>query len=30
VSRYRFIADQRIHYPVRQLCAVLQVSASGF
>jgi transposase InsO family protein len=30
VSRYRFIAEQRIHYPVRQLCAVLQVSASGF
>lgn len=30
MSRYRFIAEQRIHYPVRQLCKVLQVSASGF
>ena len=30
MSRYRFIAEQRTHYPVRQLCAVLQVSASGF
>jgi transposase InsO family protein len=30
VSRYRFIAEARADYPVRQLCAVLQVSASGF
>jgi transposase InsO family protein len=30
VSRYRFIAEQRAAYPVRQLCSVLQVSASGF
>jgi len=30
VSRYRFIAQQRGHYPVRQMCAVLQVSVSGF
>jgi transposase InsO family protein len=30
VSRYRFIAQQRDHYPVRQMCAVLQVSVSGF
>jgi putative transposase len=30
VSRYRFIAEARTDYPVRQLCAVLQVLASGF
>ena len=30
MSRYRFIAEARADYPVRQLCAVLQVSASGF
>jgi len=30
VSRYRFIAQERRHYPVGRLCAVLKVSASGF
>ena len=30
MSRYRFITIERAHYPVRQLCTVLQVSASGF
>jgi hypothetical protein len=30
VSRYRFIAQERTSYPVRQLCAVLGVPASGF
>lgn len=30
MSRYRFIAQQRGQYPVRQMCAVLQVSVSGF
>jgi putative transposase len=30
VSRYRFIAEQGANYPVRQLCSVLKVSASGF
>lgn len=30
MSRYRFIAAQRAVYPVRRLCAVLQVSVSGF
>lgn len=30
MSRYRFIAQQRRTYPVQRLCAVLQVSASGF
>lgn len=30
MSRYRFIAEQQASYPVRQLCRVLQVSASGF
>jgi putative transposase len=30
VSRYRFIADQRQVYPVVRLCAVLNVSVSGF
>lgn len=30
MNRYRFIAEERHHYPVRQLCAVLKVSVSGF
>ncbi len=30
MSRYRFVAEQRNVYPVRRLCAVLRVSASGF
>jgi putative transposase len=30
VSRYQFIAQQQADYPIRRLCAVLQVSASGF
>lgn len=30
MSRYRFIAQQRGHYPVRRLCSVLKVSSSGF
>jgi putative transposase len=30
VSRYGFIATQRQQYPVSRLCALLQVSASGF
>lgn len=30
MSRYGFIATERRHYPVRRLCAVLQVSVSGF
>jgi transposase InsO family protein len=30
VSRYQFIAEQQTVYPVRRLCAVLQVSVSGF
>ncbi len=30
MSRYRFIAAERGHYPVRQLCQVLGVPASGF
>ena len=30
MSRYRFIATERSHYPVRQLCQVLGVPASGF
>ena len=30
MSRYRFIAQQRRTYPVQRLCAVLQVSTSGF
>jgi transposase InsO family protein len=30
MSRYRFIAAERGHYPVRLLCQVLGVSASGF
>jgi len=30
VSRYQFIAQQQADYPIRRLCAVLKVSASGF
>lgn len=30
MSRYRFIEAQRDHYPVRQLCQVLEVPASGY
>ena len=30
MSRYQFIAEQRTAYPVRRLCAALQVSVSGF
>jgi putative transposase len=30
MSRYRFIAAERGHYPVRRLCQVLNVPASGF
>ena len=30
MSRYRFIAAERDHYPVRRLCQVLGVPASGF
>jgi transposase InsO family protein len=30
VNRYRFIAAQQTVYPIRRLCAVLQVSVSGF
>ena len=30
MSRYQFIVQQRADYPIRRLCAVLQVSASGF
>jgi putative transposase len=30
VSRYRFIAAERAHYAVAQLCRVLQVAPSGF
>lgn len=30
MNRYRFIAEERASYPVRRLCAVLEVSASGF
>lgn len=30
MSRYRFIAAERGHHPVRQLCQVLSVPASGF
>ncbi len=29
MSRYRFIAAERGHYPVRRLCQVLGVPASG-
>ena len=30
MSRYRFIATERGHYPVRRLCQVLGVPPSGF
>jgi putative transposase len=30
MSRYRFIAAERGHYPVRRLCRVLAVPPSGF
>ena len=30
MSRYRFIATERNHYPVRRLCQVLDVPPSGF
>ena len=30
MSRYRFIAAERGHYPVRWLCQMLNVPASGF
>ena len=30
MNRYQFIAGERTRYPVRRLCAVLQVSVSGF
>ena len=30
MSRYRFIAAERGHYPVRQLCQVLGMPASGY
>lgn len=30
MSRYRFIAAERGHYPVQRLCQVLDVPASGF
>ncbi|RZK96659.1 MAG: hypothetical protein EOO62_28985 [Hymenobacter sp.] len=30
MSRYRFIEAQRDHYPVRLLCQLVQVSASGY
>jgi transposase InsO family protein len=30
VSRYRFIAVEKAHYSVAQLCRVLQVAASGY
>ena len=30
MSRYRFIAAERGHYPVRRLCQVLGVPASGY
>jgi len=30
MSRYRFIVAERGHYPVRRLCQVLGVPASGF
>ena len=29
MSRYRFIAAQRGHYPVRLLCQLVAVTASG-
>ena len=30
MSRYRFIAAERGHYPVRRLCQVLGLPASGY
>ena len=30
MSRYRFIAAERGHYPVRRLCQVVGVPASGY
>ena len=30
MSRYRFIAAERAQHPVRQLCQVLGVPASGY
>ena len=30
MSRYRFLAAGRGHYPVRRLCQVLGVPASGY
>ena len=30
MSRYRFIEAQRDHYPVRLLCQLLSVPASGY
>ena len=30
MSRYRFIAAERSHYPVRRLYQVLDVPASGY
>ena len=30
MSRYRFIAAEGGYYPVRRLCQVLNVPASGF
>ena len=30
MSRYRFIEAERDHYPVRRLCQVLGVPASGY
>ena len=30
MSRYRFINAERGHYPVRRLCQVLGVPASGY
>ena len=30
MSRYRFIAAERGHYPVRRLCQVLGVPTSGY
>ena len=30
MSRYRFIAAERNHYPIRQLCLVMNVPPSGF
>ncbi|TFZ67801.1 IS3 family transposase, partial [Hymenobacter sp. UV11] len=30
MSRYRFIEAQRAHYPVRLLCQLVEVPASGY